>query len=405
LANLGELYERSLERLVERARSLLGATAMFALGIALAGAVRSIQLRNLESHAKLLSPSVDQSWEPIESLYTRSFDLMDWYATEHSTPWSQAYFLISVNLIFMESALEKAGKEVETIRGSLKRVAVLGNHLHDYNSDIRLIAAAQRRGQTFEQLSRRELEALVRIFTFDFSKEEQATLDDTYKFVVVIEKVMGGRTEPPRLTEKSRELLGKFEQQLPWMSLRSELTFRDMRAFGKIDSTSPQFKSLATRISMLPGESISDVSERLRGIREKAERIREEAGVSLPFLGTEVSAGALLLTGAFANLFLASSFFSAVRRARGTWAQLTAVAANATSTFGAEVFSDIATGRRSILRVLQFLLLIGPVTMAALLFGRDTNDALSLIFAVIAGLATVVFAMRADRIVARLPAH
>jgi uroporphyrinogen-III synthase len=67
VATLSDAYESALEKLVERGRALLASVTLFAVGIALAGAVRTIQLNDLDSQEQLTA-ALGTTWEPIESL-------------------------------------------------------------------------------------------------------------------------------------------------------------------------------------------------------------------------------------------------------------------------------------------------------------------------------------------------
>jgi hypothetical protein len=403
MSTLVEAYGHRLTDLADHARKLLGSIIFFAVAIVAAGALRSLQLSALEVQESSLAGALPASWEPIEALYLRSFDLMAAYASEHSTPWSQAYLVISIGLVWINGNSPDGRKDNANMTASLERVGVLGRHLHDYNSDIRMIASAQRRGLSFEDLTKPELNALVRIFRFKLSADEEKTREETTKFALVVQKILEARPDILALNEESTELLRRFGQGEPWRELRTELLKRDVRAMGKVETTSPAFLRLEPLILGLPGPTIGAVRARLLEIAEKRERIRREAGVSLLFLEVHVSAEYLLLAGAITNLALAIALLVTVRATGSTWQRLRRISPGLSEEYGAVICDGLSSAGREGLRAAQGGLVLCPVVFAAILFIADTGNRWTLIATACLLLVTVGLAWSITTATARFP--
>ena len=403
MTTLSEVYESRLSDLVDRSRRILAATMLFAVGILVAGAVRSLQLSALQGEEAALTRALPESWEPIESLYTRTFGLMDEYATEHSTPWSYAYLLITIGLIWVDEQALNEKKGNQNITASIERTGILGRHLHDYNSDIRMIASAQRRGLAFESLSKPELAALVRIFEFKLSADEEKTRDDTAKFAAVIKEM--GKVRPDILpwSDEAIATLQRFEQGERWTELRPELIKRDVRAMGNVETTSPQFRSLPARIAGLPGPTVGVVRARLRELTERRQRVRQDAGVSIPFLDVRVSAEYLLLGGAIADLALILGFLITVRPLVWTWQRLCELTPGLSSEYGGVICAGLSTASSSLRRLLQVSVMLSPIVCAWILFASDARKPWAIFIVAVLSLGSLLAMWAATSATAQLP--
>ncbi len=393
--SLVDAYEKRLALVSDYARSLLFALLLFAVALAVSGLIRALQMERSLAEIDRLTTAIGASWAPIEPLYSRSFDLMAQYAAEHSTPWSQVYLFLSISYIaFIQAA---PSLDNPTMSKTLADVGELGNRLHDYNSDVRQIAAAQRRGLPFEQLSKADLQALVRIFAFKLTPRQVETMEKTAKLATVALALQEAGPESLRFAPHVKNLLVRFSGGVKFSEVTTNLMLQDLRATGRSESTSPEFIGLRGRIVNLPGQNIAQVEDERDEARGKVTRLNQDAGVDLPFLGVMIKPAHLLVGSTLVNAVLLIIFVTAIRRMTrdvGRWQDLA----------GCKSVDEICIAFRIEIvstswprRLLYGFLLLSPSIAAASLFVGDTADDRLLATAVAAALVSLAFTAVSQR--------
>jgi len=311
MKNVAELHELRLLGLVLNCRKLMLTLILFALAIVGAGAVRLNQARSLSSEAALYKV-LPTDWEPLESFYDHSGHFLETFADEHSTPWSSGYILISTYLVALQHLNPNP-----TIDATVKRVGDLARNLDRYNSDIRTVAAAQRRNLSFQQLSKRELEAVKRVASHKFTPEQQKTLDQTSETAQLILRLADGAKEQGEPKSDlvalmqlkgatGRAMLKRLISDDRWSEAETTLLTSDLDYSAK-EGDAKVFAALSKNIEALPAPTIAAAEERQSALRRQQAALNLDAGLSIPLLGVRVAAAHVTLAAGVINALLVAT--------------------------------------------------------------------------------------------------
>ncbi len=373
-----ELHEARLLETIANCRKLLLTLQLFALAIVGAGAVRLNQAQMIKSEARELDKALPADWEPLESFYDRSGQILANFADDHSTPWSRGYMLISIYFIALEQL-----KPNPTIAGTIERVGDLGRNLHRYNSDVRTVAAAQRRNLSFRELSRRELEAVERIASHRFTSQQKETLEDTPKFAKVIlgmsaqlqaqsnPKNNGVLTILQLKSSVSRDILQKLIDDDKWSEAEADLLSSDLYySNGKGDEK--EFAALRKSIQVLPAQTIAAAEERRANLKSQQAALMLDAGLSIPLLGVRVAAAHVSLASGIINALLIGTLCSLLYKSRLELRALKAAAPDQEPAARMLMVRDASYHPREFGRAALFAAaLFAPTAAALVLFGAD----------------------------------
>jgi hypothetical protein len=311
MKTVAELHETRLLGLVASCRKQCLTMLLFALAIVGAGAVRINQARSLKNEAAVYA-ALPSDWEPLEGFYDHSGHFLDKFADEHSTPWSTGYILITTYLAGLQNLNPNP-----TIAATMKRVGDLARNLDRYNSDIRTVAAAQRRNLSFRQLSKRELEAVLRIASHKFTPEQEKTVNDTSKTAQLILRIADGARVGGGATndyaafmqlrgKKARAMLERLINDDRWSEAETELLASDLYYSSK-EGNEKVFAALKKNIDILPSSTIAGAEERRSSLQKQQAALDLDAGLSIPLLGVRVGAAYVTLAAGIINALLVAT--------------------------------------------------------------------------------------------------
>lgn len=380
MKTLAELHETRLLEAVASSRKLLLTLLLFTLSIVGAGAVQINQQRDLASEIASIDQAFPNKWEPLESFYDRSDEILEKFADEHSTPWSQAYLIFSIYFIALNQL-----KPYPTAEETIDRVSDLGKAIHRYNSDIRTIAAAQRRYTSFRELSSRELEAVERVASHSFSDQQKKTLEDSGKYASLI--LNSSKRFQDDMKDRNDKLIKILKFENPeyriiieriaggerWSDAKSDLLITDLY-YSDASGDTENFSLLRKSIETLPGVTIAAVEKRLSDLKMQQKALQDEAELSVPLFGIRVSASHITLVSGIINALLGGTFFYLLMRAGGEVNALKESASDQPTRACMLMVRDV-TLRRGELGRASFLVfvVVSPSLAALLLFGKDLS--------------------------------
>ena len=404
MKTLAELHETRLLDAIASSRKLLLTLLLFTLSIIGAGAVQINQKDDLAKKIKSLEQVFPNQWEPLESFYDRSGEILEKFADEHSTPWSQAYIVFSMYFIALNQLIPNP-----TAEGTIDRVSDLGKAIHRYNSDIRTIAAAQRRYKSFRELSSRELEAIERVVSHKFSDEQKKTLEDSSKFASVIlnsskrfQDDMKDRNDIFARTLKFekpeyRKILERIAGGERWSDAEGDLLITDLY-YSDASGDEDNVAKLRKEIETLPGHTIATVEKGLSDLKKQQKVLQDEAGLSVPLFGIRVSAAHITLVSGIINALFVGTLFYLLMRAGGEVDALKASAPDQPAGARMLMVRDVTLRRGELGRALFLMfVLVSPSLAALLLFGMDLSWSPVAVITVLIMLLIAVLAISAAR--------
>lgn len=356
--SVADLHEDRLLQSAADARKLLVALLLFALAILGAGAVRLNQAQAIEAELGRYEAALPKDWEPLESFYDRSAHMLGSFAERESTPWSRGFIV----MVTYFTALGERNPNA-TVEKTLERYSRTGKALHQYNSDIRTITAAQRRNLGFRQLSSRELKALERVVRHKLTPDQSEVLKEAPKTAALFLHLSSelqkkpfppGRSETDKMLDQilllrkaeTRQMLEDIAGKEGWSDAAAKVLIDDLY-YSRATADASNFQRLRDDIEKLPKATITAAEARRDELESQKQALARDAGLELPLLGVRVAAAHVTLAVAIINAILVGTICVLLFTILGELAGLKRSAPEQSAAAHGLMVADIAIRKRA----------------------------------------------------------
>jgi len=158
-----EIYIDRIKNLRQRIVSVGALLLIFIITFSLLLIKELKKLEEQSNELRIVSEILECDWKTFKQLYETSFDGLDNYINEYSSPFARSTFLSELNLIRSEEECNDCGRFT---LNQIEKIDYAVNKLIPYNNNLRSLLTLIENGKSFEELEADELEIVLNIYSF-----------------------------------------------------------------------------------------------------------------------------------------------------------------------------------------------------------------------------------------------